>query len=202
MSNVEKSLICLEDMALGGGTVVQDRAGQTYVLHRIDLVPTFDSVDDLNSVENYTRAKVGLVNYKFENNQWVIDPIPLAALGAGLGSAASRNAAGPGDLLPKGYAGVGGPGIDSLVGAGVGLKSSYVESIAEGGPANEPTVILTLPGAAADAARLAITLTSVALYVQKVGLAWIKVVLPNTAVEFTTVKANSVRATTIGTPKD
>lgn len=202
MSSVEKNLLALEDLALGTGVVVQDRAGIQYVLHRLDIVPSVNTVEDLYDIQGYTRAKVGFVHYKLENDEWVVDPIPLAALGSGLGAAASRGATGPGDLIAQGFAGIGGTALTSLIGAGVGLKASYVTTKAAGGPEDEPAVILTLPGTVNDAARIAITLTNVALYVQKVGLAWIKVVMPNTAVEFTTLKANSVRANTVGTPKD
>lgn len=201
MSSVEKNLLTLEDIATGTGVVVQDRAGVIYELRRIDLVPSLDSVDDLADLEGYIRAKVGHVNYIKTDGVWVVDPIPLAALGDGLGDAASRDTTGSGVLLAKGYAGIGGPALSSLSGE-LGLRTALVSSIAAGGPADEPTVILTMPGAAADAARLAITLTNVALYYQKVGFAWTKVVTAGTAVEFTTLKATSVRANSIGTPKD
>lgn len=202
MSSVEKNLIALEDIATGTGIVVQDRAGVQYVLHRIDLVPTVDSVEDLASITNYDRAKVGLVNYIKVGDTWQVDPIPLAALGSGLGTAASRNVTGAGDLIAKGFAGIGGPALDNLVGAGIGIKATLVSTTAAGAPANEPTVILTLPGTDADAARLAITLTNVALWFQKVGFGWTKVVVGGTDVEFGAVKATSVRANSVGTPKD
>lgn len=202
MSSVEKNLIALEDIATGTGIVVQDRAGVQYVLHRIDLVPTVDSVEDLASIANYDRAKVGLVNYIKVGDTWQVDPIPLAALGSGLGTAASRNVTGTGDLIAKGFAGIGGPALANLVGAGIGIKATLVSTTAAGAPANEPTVILTLPGADADAARLAITLTNVALWFQKVGFGWTKVVVGGTDVEFGAVKATSVRANSVGTPKD
>lgn len=202
MTNVQKNLIALEDLALGTGTVVQDRAGVEYVLYRLDAKPSVNSVEDLTNIAGYTKARVGLVNYKFEDDTWVIDPIPLEALGSGLGPAASRDVTGAGDLIAKGFAGIGGVALANLVGAGVGLKASYVETIDAGGPVDEPTVVLTLPGPVADAARLAITLTNIGLYVQKVGLAWHKVALENTAVEFTALKADSVRADSVGTPKE
>lgn len=202
MSSVEKNLIALEDIATGTGIVVQDRAGVQYVLHRIDLVPTVDSVEDLASIANYDRAKVGLVNYIKVGDTWQVDPIPLAALGSGLGVAAGRNVTGEGDLIAKGFAGIGGPALANLVGAGVGIKATVVSTTAAGAPADEPTVILTLPGADADAARLAITLTNVALWFQKVGFGWTKVVVGGTDVEFGAVKATSVRANSVGTPKD
>lgn len=202
MSSVEKNLIALEDIATGTGIVVQDRAGVQYVLHRIDLVPTVDSVEDLASIANYDRAKVGLVNYIKVGDTWQVDPIPLAALGSGLGAAAGRNVTGTGDLIAKGFAGIGGPALANLVGAGIGIKATLVSTTAAGAPANEPTVILTLPGSDADAARLAITLTNVALWFQKVGFGWTKVVVGGTDVEFGAVKATSVRANSVGTPKD
>ena len=202
MSSVEKNLIALEDIATGTGIVVQDRAGVQYVLHRIDLVPTVDTVEDLASIANYDRAKVGLVNYIKVGDTWQVDPIPLAALGSGLGAAAGRNVTGEGDLIAKGFAGIGGPALANLVGAGVGIKATVVSTTAAGAPADEPTVILTLPGADADAARLAITLTNVALWFQKVGFGWTKVVVGGTDVEFGAVKATSVRANSVGTPKD
>lgn len=202
MSSVEKNLIALEDIATGTGIVVQDRAGVQYVLHRIDLVPTVDAVEDLASITTYDRAKVGFVNYIKVGDVWQIDPIPLTALGSGLGAAASRGVTGTGDLMAKGFAGVGGPALANLVGAGIGIKASVVSTTAEGAPANEPTVVLTLPGADADAARLAVTLTNPALWFQKVGFAWTKVVVGGADVEFGALKANSVRANSVGTPKD
>lgn len=201
MSSVEKNLIALEDIATGTGMVVQDRAGIQYVLHRIDLVPSVETVADLESITTYDRAKVGLVNYIRVNDVWQVDPIPLAALGSGLGSAAGRNTTGAGDLIAKGFAGIGGSAITSLAGAGIGIKASYVDTIAAGGPADEPTVVLTLPGIGSDAARLAVTLTNTALWFQKIGFAWTKVVVGGTDVEFGALKANSVRANSVGTPK-
>lgn len=202
MSSVEKNLLALEDIATGTGIVVQDRAGVQYVLHRVDLVPTVDSVEDLASITTYNKARVGFVNYKKVGDAWEVDPIPLSALGSGLGVAAGRNVTGDGDLIAKGFAGIGGPALANLVGAGVGIKASIVSTTAAGAPANEPTIILTLPGDTADAARLGITLTNVALWFQKVGFAWTKVVVGGTDVEFGAVKAASVRANSVGTPKD
>jgi hypothetical protein len=201
MSSVEKNLICLEDIAVGTGIVVQDRGGALYTLRRIDLVPSVDSVEDLDGLVGFNKAKIGHITYVKVDDEWVIDPIPLAALGDGLGTAASRNATGAGDVLAKGYAGIGGAALTAIAGE-LGLRSALVSSIAAGGPANEPAVVLTLPGADADAARIAITLTNVAMYYQKVGFAWIKVVAPNTDVTFAALKANSVRADSVGTPKD
>lgn len=202
MSSVEKNLIALEDIATGTGIVVQDRAGVQYVLHRIDLVPSVETVEDLDDLTTFTKAKVGLVNYIKVDDVWQVDPIPLSALGSGLGAAASRNVTGVGDLMAKGFAGIGGAALANLAGAGLGLKASYISTIAAGGPADEPTVVLTLPGDTADAARLAITLTTPALWFQKVGFAWTKAVINGADVEFGALKANSVRANTVGTPKD
>lgn len=202
MSSVEKNLIGLEDLAIGVGVVDQVRSGLNYRLNRINLVPAVETVEDLSLLENYDVATVGRVYYKKVEDAWVIDPLPLEALGAGLGSAASRDATGEGDVLAKGFAGIGGPALNSLAGDGIGLKASIVSTIAAGAPANELTVILTLPGTDADVARLAITLTNVALWVQKVGFGWAKVVNEGSSPTFDAVKANSVRADTIGTPKD
>ncbi len=202
MSSVEKNLIALEDIATGTGIVVQDRAGVQYVLHRIDLVPSVETVEDLDDLTTFTKAKVGLVNYIKVDDVWQVDPIPLSALGSGLGAAASRNVTGAGDLMAKGFAGIGGAALANLAGAGLGLKASYISTIAAGGPADEPTVVLTLPSDTADAARLAITLTTPALWFQKVGFAWTKAVINGADVEFGALKANSVRANTVGTPKD
>lgn len=201
MSSVEKNLVTLEDLALGSGIVVQDRSGIQYVLHRIDLVPSVDTVEDLASLVNYTRAKVGHVNYIKVDDAWAIDPIPLSALGSGLGVAASRNVTGAGDLLAKGYAGIGGAALASLTAGGLGLKASYVDTIAAGGPVNEPTAILTLPGTATDVARIAITLTNVALWIQKVGFGWAKLATLGSNADFAALTANSVRADSVGTPK-
>lgn len=201
MSSVEKNLVTLEDLALGTGIVVQDRAGVQYVLHRIDLVPSVETVEDLDSLTTFTKAKVGHVNYIKVDDVWEIDPIPLSALGSGLGSAASRNTTGAGDLIAKGYAGVGGAALASLAGAGLGLKASYISTITAGGPADEPTVVLTLPGDTADAARIAITLTNFGVWVQKVGLAWKQVALIGDNADFAALTANSVRADSVGTPK-
>lgn len=201
MSSVEKNLIALEDIATGTGIVVQDRAGVQYVLHRIDLVPSVETVEDLEDITTYNKAKVGLVNYVKVDGTWVVDPIPLSALGSGLGVAASRNVTGAGDLMAKGFAGIGGAALANLAGAGIGVKASYISTIAAGGPANEPTVVLTLPDDDSDAARLAITLTTPALWFQKVGFAWTKVVVGGADVEFGALKATSVRADSVGTPK-
>lgn len=201
MSEVEKRLVTLEDLALGSGVVVQDRNGVSYMLYKIDLVPSVDTVEELDTITSYTKAKVGLVNYKKEDDAWAVDPIPVEAFGGSFGTAASRDATGAGNLIALGYAGIGGAALSSLTGAGFGLKASYVTTILEGGPANEPTVVLTLPGPTADAARLAITLTNVALHVQKVGSSWIKLPLAGTDVTFASIVANSVRADAIGTPK-
>lgn len=202
MSSVEKNLIALEDIATGTGVVVQDRAGIQYVLHRIDLVPSVDSVEALDELENFTKAKVGLISYVKNEGVWEIDPIPLSALGTGLGPAAGRNVTGLGDLIAEGYAGIGGAALANLAGAGLGLKASYISTVAAGGPADEPTVVLTLPGPDSDVARLGITLTTPALWFQKIGFAWTKVVVGGADVEFGAVKANSVRANSVGTPKD
>ena len=202
MSAVEKNLIGLEDMALGVGTVEQTRAGLNYTLQRVNLVPAVESVENLDALENYDNAVVNKVYYKKVDGVWEIDPIPLEALEGNLGEASSRGATGPGDLLNAGYAGIGGAALANLVGDGVGLKASFVSTIAAGGPADEPTVVLTLPGEDADLARLAITLTNVALWVQKIGFGWSKMVNENSSPTFDAVKANSVRANAIGTPKD
>jgi len=202
MSTVEKNLIGLEDLLLGVGKAQQVRGGLNYEISRINLVPSVSSVEDLEQLTNYDEALVGRVYYKKTGDTWAIDPLPLEALGNGLGSAASRDATGPGSLIAAGYAGIGGAALANLAGQGVGLKASLVSTVAAGGPANEPAVILTLPGADADAARLAITLTNVALWVQKVGFGWTKVVQEGASPNFDAVKANTVFANTIGTPKE
>lgn len=202
MSSVEKNLLGLEDLALGVGAVDQTRSGLNYRLNRINLVPAVETVEDLSLLENYDVATVGRVYYKKVEDNWVIDPLPLEALGTNLGEAAGRGTTGLGDLIALGYAGIGGGALSTLTGQGVGLKASFISTIAAGAPADEPTVVLTLPGASSDAARLAITLTNVALWVQKVGFGWSKVVNEGSSPQFDAVKANSVRANSVGTPKD
>ncbi len=197
---VQKQLVCLEDIALGAGAISQVRGGVTYTLNRVDLVPSVDSVADLPYIEGYERARVGLVNYKKTLAGWVVDPIPLTAFAA-LGSAASRNATGPGDVLHKGFAGIGGAAGSGATGLTLGLQASVALSTAEGGPVDEECAILTLPGTTSNAAQLAIS-ASGALFVRRVGATWAKVALTGASVDFAAVKATSVRADSVGTPKD
>ena len=198
---VQKQPVCLEDLQLGTGYVDQDRNGISYMLTKIDLVPSVNAVEDLDYIEGYAKARVGLVNYKKTLGGWVVDPIPLEAFAA-LGTAAARNAAGPGDLLNKGFGGIGGPATEGAIGLPLGLQATIASTTLDGAPVNELCTILTLPGESANLVQLAISTVSGAMFVKRVGFSWVSVALAGAAVEFDAVKATSVRADSIGTPKD
>lgn len=201
MAAVEKQLICLEDIAVGTGVVIQTRGGAAYTLTRIDLVPSVDAVEDLDDIVEYTRAKVGLTNYKKVGDEWVIDRIPLNAVGE-LGAAASRGVTGVGDLIARGFAGIGGPALSGILGNALGMQASLVSTVAAGGPENALFAVLTLPGLEANAVQIAFGATSPAIYYKIIGSTWIPVVLANSSPTFAAVKATSVRADSIGTPKE
>lgn len=201
MNVVQKQLICLEDLQLGSGIVVQDRNGVAYTLHRLDLVPSVATVEELSAIEGYTKARVGLVNYTKASGNWEIDPIPLEAFEA-LGAAASRGVTGPGDLLHKGFGGVGGAAGTTAIGLPLGLQASTVNTVASGAPVDELCSVLTLPGATANLVQFAVSTVTGNFYVRRVGAAWKQVALAGDSVEFNTLKAQSVRANSIGTPKD
>jgi hypothetical protein len=198
---VQKQLICLEDLQLGTGVVVQDRNGIAYTLHRLDVVPSVASVEELQLIEGYERARVGLVNYTKALGSWAIDPIPLEAFAA-LGTAASRGVTGPGDLLHKGFAGVGGPAAAGAVSLALGLQATIANSTAAGAPVDELCAILTLPGATANLVQFAVSTVTGNFYVRRVGAMWKQVALVGDSVEFNALKAESVRANSVGTPKD
>lgn len=198
---VQKQLICLEDLQLGTGVVVQDRNGVAYTLHRLDIVPSVNTVEELGTLEGFDKARVGLVNYVKSVSGWVIDPIPLQAF-AGLGVAASRGVTGSGDLLNKGFAGIGGPATAGATGLALGLQATTVSTTAAGAPVDELCSILTLPGTTANLVQFAVSTVSGAFYVRRLGAAWSKVALVGDSVEFNAVKAESVRANSVGTPKD
>jgi len=198
---VQKQLICLEDIQLGTGVVVQDRNGISHVLHRLDLVPSASSVEELQLIEGYDRARIGLVNYTKALGSWAVDPIPLEAF-ASLGAAASRGVTGPGDLLHKGFAGVGGPAAVGATSLSLGLQATIADTTVAGAPVDELCAILTLPGAAANLVQFAVSTVTGNLYVRRVGAVWKQVALIGDSVEFNAVKAESVRANSVGTPKE
>jgi hypothetical protein len=198
---VQKQLICMEDLQLGKGIVVQDRNGVSYSLTRINLVPAVATVEELDLLEGFDRATVGLVNYRNTGAGWEIDPIPLSAFEA-LGTAASRNTTGPGDLLHKGFGGIGGQAATTATGLPLGLQATTADTTTLGAPVNELCAILTLPGQASNVAQLAISTVTGNFYVKRSGAAWKQVVMVGDNVEFGAVKANSVRANSVGTPKD
>lgn len=201
MNVVQKQLICLEDLQLGSGLVVQDRNGVAYTLHRLDLVPSVATVEELSSIEGYMKARVGLVNYTKVSGNWEVDPIPLEAFEA-LGAAASRGVTGPGDLLHKGFGGIGGAAGTTAIGLPLGLQASTVSTVASGAPVDELCSVLTLPGATANLVQFAVSTVTGNFYVRRIGTAWKQVALAGDTVEFNAVKAQSVRANSIGTPKD
>lgn len=199
---IVKQLVALEDLLLGTGTAQQERGGNVYTVSRIDLAPSVSSVAQLNTLSPaWSKAKIGHVSYKRSSNGWEIDKIPLEAI-ATLGTAASRNASGAGDLMAVGYAGVGGPALSSIAGLAVGLSAAYVITEADGAPTNEPYAVLTLPGAVANAGQLAIGATNGRMFARAVGGTWREVLLAGGNAEFNSIKANSVRANSVGTPKD
>ena len=198
---VQKQLVCMEDLQLGVGVVVQDRNGLAYTLTRINLVPAVASVAELVYVENYDKATVGLVNYVKTIDGWEIDPIPLEAFEA-LGPAASRGVTGAGDLMHRGFAGVGGPASVGATGLSLGLQATVASTTAEGAPVDELCAVLTLPGTSANLVQFAVSTITGNLYVKRIGSAWKQVALVGDSVEFNALKSNSVRANSIGTPKD
>ena len=198
---VQKQLACLEDLDIGTGLVVQDRNGVAYTLHRIDLKPSVDSVGELDYIEGFSKARVGLVNYVKTVEGWAVDPIPLEAF-AELGTAASRGVTGPGDLLHKGFGGIGGEAGTGAIGLALGLQASVAATTAQGAPVEELCAILTLPGTSANLAQLAISTVTGNFYVKRIGATWKQVVFAGDSVEFAALKATSVRADSVGTPKD
>lgn len=83
--NVIKSAATAEDIAHGVGTITQNRGGQSFQLHKVDIALGLNSETELLGLNSskYPRARVGNTEYEFINNQWqmreVFAPYPLVS---------------------------------------------------------------------------------------------------------------------------